>query len=158
MPRDAVRLDFFRVDRSGPTKRLLVVAGLLVAVGASAIGAHLMHRLESGVGHLISLGGGLTMLTGLVVGFGAMAMMLFENVYLQIRDEALVLHENGKETIIPWAEVEAVDVDGRYLVIARSDGEAVRWFAGEAAKDVWGRVDDARRKAAHGLLKTSGGV
>ena len=157
MSRAAVRLDFFRVDRSGPTKKLLVLAVVLVTVGASAIGAHLMHRLRSDVGHLISLGGGLTMLTGLVLAFGAMAMMLFENVYLQIKDEGVVLHENGKETMIPWGEIEGVEVDAHHLLIARSNAETVRWFAGQAAKDVRGRVEDARRKAAHGLLKTSRG-
>jgi hypothetical protein len=31
----------------------------------------------------------------------------------------------------------------------------VRWFAGKTAKDVSAKVDDARRKALHGLLKAS---
>lgn len=148
-------VDFFRVDRSRTTRRLLVVAGVLVAAGATSVGAHLMHRLPAQTGHVISLVGGLTMLSGLVLGFGTMAMMLFENVYLVIGEEALVLHENGEEITIQWGDLARVaSGEPGYLVFGRKGGEDVRWFVGSIADDVKGKIDDARRKAIHGLLKT----
>ena len=149
-------VDFFRVDRSGATKRLLVVAGALVAVGATSIGAHLVSRLPEDVGHVVSLAGGLVVISGLILGFGAMAMLLFENVYLLIREDGLLLHENGKETTIPWSELESASADraSGVIVFQRKDAERIRWFAGANAKDVHARIEDARRKALHGLFKS----
>jgi hypothetical protein len=148
-------VDFFRVDRARSTRRLLVVAVTMVTVGSSSIGAHLVTRIDEGLAHAISLGGGTMLLAGLVLGFGAMAMMLFENVYLVIQETGLLLHDNGKETKIPWGDLDSVTVDEGYVVLARKDADAVRWFAGKGAKDVSAKIGDARRKALHGLLKAS---
>lgn len=148
-------VDFFRVDRARSVKRLLAVAITLVLVGSTSIGAHLVSRFDEKLAHLISLVGGTMLLAGLVLGFGAMAMLLFENVYLVIQEAGLLMHDNGKETTIPWGELESVKVDDGYVVLERKEAEPIRWFAGKTAKDVSTKVDDARRKALHGLLKAS---
>lgn len=148
-------VDFFRVDRARSVKRLLAVAITLVLVGSTSIGAHLVSRFDQGLAHMISLGGGTMLLAGLVLGFGAMAMLLFENVYLVIQESGLLLHDNGKETKIPWSDLESVKVDEGFVVLGRKDSETVRWWAGKTAKDVSAKIDDARRKALHGLLKAS---
>ena len=147
-------VDFFRVDRSGTTTKLLVSGVVLVTTGASAIGAHLMHRLPESVSHVVSLAGGIAAVGGLVTAFGALAMMLFENVYMSVRDEGLLIHDNGKETAVPWEELEEVVVLAPEGVVElrRRDKEALRWFAGKSAKDVGARVEEARRKALHGLV------
>jgi hypothetical protein len=146
-------IDFFRVDRSGSTKRLLAIAGVLVAVGATTVGAHLVKRLE-GMNHLISLAGGVVMLAGLVLGFGTMAMMLFENVWLSIREAGVVVHDNGTETTIVWDELVRVSADRKgFVILERASGIPLRWHAGGAASDVARRIDDARRKAALGVLR-----
>jgi len=149
-------VDFFRVDRSGPTKRLLVVAGFFVTVGATAIGAHLVHRIGPDLGHLLSLAGGLTVIVGLILGFGAMAMLVFENVYVLIREDGVLCHENGKETTIAWGELEKVELDGStgFIVLHRAEEASVRWFAGQNARELHARIDDARRKALHGLFRS----
>lgn len=147
-------VDFFRVDRSGTTTKLLVSGVVLVAMGASAIGAHLMHRLPESVGHLVSLAGGIAAVGGLVTAFGALAMMLFENVYMSIRDDGLLVHDNGKETIVPWealVEVKVLEAEG-IVELRRRDQDPLRWYAGKSAKDVGARVVEARRKAVHGLM------
>jgi hypothetical protein len=147
-------VDFFRVDRSGWVKRLLALAVLLVAVGAFLIGGHLVSRLDESTSHLVSLAGGLIVAVGLITGFGAMAMILLENVYLLIGPDGLVCHDNGKETKIAWADLEAVTVDAPgFVILTRRDAEALRWFAGKGAANVSARVDEARRKALHGLLR-----
>jgi hypothetical protein len=147
-------VDFFRVDRSGKTTKLLVSGVVLVATGASAIGAHLMHRLPDSVSHLLSLAGGIAAVGGLVTAFGALAMMLFENVYMSIRDDGLLIHDNGKETTVPWDELEEVVVlETEGLVeLRRRHQDPLRWYAGAGAKDVGGRVGEAKRKAIHGLM------
>lgn len=131
-----------------------MIAGLLVAVGATSIGAHLVSRLSPDFAHLVSLAGGLTVIVGLILGFGAMAMLLFENVYLLIRQEGLLCHENGKEIAIAWSELERVSLEAKtgVLVFERSGRAPVKWFAGKPAKDIQTRVEEAKRKALHGLL------
>lgn len=146
-------VDFFRVDRSRTTRGRLTVSGVLIACGATTVGAHLVHRIPVSTGHTISLLGGLTMLAGLVLGFGTMAVLLFENVWLLIRDEGVLLHRNGEETAIAWDELAAVGEEDEHVVLRRASGQPVRWYAGRTAVDVAARVDDARRKAAHGLLR-----
>jgi hypothetical protein len=151
-------VDFFRVDRSGATRRLLVTGVLLVTAGATAVGAHLVHRLPDSVSRVVSLAGGVTVIGGLVLAFGSLAMMLFENVYMSIRDDGLLLHDNGKETVIAWDELTKVAVDAPHGLVElhrAGDKEVLRWHAGKAAKDVAGRIEEAKRKAAHGLLRTS---
>jgi hypothetical protein len=150
-------VDFFRVDRSGTTAKLLVSGVVLVTTGASAIGAHLMHRLPESVSHLVSLVGAIAAIGGLVTAFGALGMMIFENVYMTIREDGLLIHDNGKETTVPWDELEAVVVLAKQglVELRRGEKEALRWYAGSAAKDVGGRIEEAKRKAAHGLPPTA---
>ena len=144
-------VDFFRVDRSGATKRRLAFAGILVAVGATTIGAHLVTRLSSELAHVVSLVGGLVMVTGLLTGFGTMALMLFENVYLLVKQEGVLLHDNGKETLLRWDTIVTTSHRDGYVVMKRKDATDVRWYAGSAAGDVAKRLEDARMKAIHGL-------
>jgi hypothetical protein len=145
-------IDFFRVDRSGSTRRLLAIAGVLVALGATTAGAHLVRRLAD-LGRTIALLGGVTMLAGLVLGFGTMAMMLFENVWLSIRAEGLLVHENGRETILAWDDLTTIETDAGFVVLSRPAGDAVRWYAGREAEDVAARILEARRKASLGVLR-----
>ncbi len=149
-----VGVDFFRIDRGSAVRRLLFLAALLVAAGASSIGAHLMHGIQPRTGHLLSLGGGVLTLSGLILGFGAMAMLLFENVYLLITEAGIVLHENGKETKIEWPDLVAVRLgDQKGELVFERSGEPLRWFIGSSASEVVPRVKEAKRKALHGLFK-----
>jgi hypothetical protein len=131
----------------------LVVAGVLVTLGASTVGAHLMHRLGSS-GAVVSLAGGAVLLAGLVLGFGTMAQMLFEDVYLKIEEAGLLVHENGRETRIAWESLERVDGrgDDGLVVIQPAGTDPMRFFAGKTAGDVAAKIEEAKRKAAHGLL------
>jgi hypothetical protein len=145
-------VDFFRVDRSASTRRLLVTAGCLVTAGGSAVGAHLIHRLSQSTGHFVSLLGGVATIGGLVLGFGTMAMMLFENIYLTIETERVLVHENGTDVTIAWDDLAGIDVDRGAVVLRRAKGAPVRFHAGKGSKDLARRIEEAKRKAAHGLL------
>jgi hypothetical protein len=149
-------VDFFRIDRSGPTRRLLSIAGVLVTVGATAIGAHLVHRISPELGHVVSLAGGVTVVAGLILGFGAMAMLVFENVYLLLREDGVLCHDNGKETTIPWDDLERVVIEERegFVVFERTGGARIRWFAGKTARHLAAKIEEAKRKALLGLLRT----
>ena len=94
------------------------------------------------------------MAAGLVLTFGALAMMLFENVYLAIHHDHLLLHDNGTDTKIPWDELTSVGIDAKngYVELRRDAKDVLRWHAGKSAKNVAARIEEAKRKAAHGLL------
>lgn len=146
-------VDFFRIDRSGSTRRLLIAGVVLVTGGASAVGAHLVNRLPADVSHLVSLAGGLSMAAGLVLTFGALAMILFENVYLAIHDDHLLLHDNGRETKIPWDELAGAEAKKGFVELRREGQAVLRWPAGRTAANVAERIAEAKRKGAHGLLR-----
>jgi hypothetical protein len=147
-------VDFFRVDRSKPTRRFLTAGAILVAIGMGLTGAHLMRSLGDSTGHEISLVGGAFVLTGLVLAIGSMAGVLFENVYLSIEEKRLLVHDNGNETSIGWDELSAVDLDGRGMVILRAGAaREIRFYAGGASRQLAKCVEDARRKASLGILK-----
>ncbi len=141
-------IDFFRVDRSGSTTRLLVTAAAMVTVGGFAAGAHLVHKLSVSTGHLIALAGGVLVIAGLVMGFGTMAMMLFENVYLTIEKERVLLHVNGEDQPIAWDDLAGVHVEDKVVVLERTKGEPLRFIAGRASKDLARRIEEAKRKAS----------
>jgi Bacterial PH domain len=150
-------VDFFRVDRSASTTRLLIISAVLIALGACAVGAHSMHWLTPQQGRIVSVAGGVVMLAGLVTGFATLAMMLFEDLYLAIKDEGLLVHDNGREVAVPWDELAGVDFDAARGAIAlrRKDGEPLVFHAGGAAEDMARRITEARRKGAYGLPTTS---
>lgn len=147
-------VDFFRVDRSAATKRRLTVAGILVTLGATTAGAHLVTRLPSGFAHLVSLVGGIVMVSGLLTGFGTMALQLLENVYLLIKEEGVLLHDNGEDTLVPWDDITSISRRDGLVVMKRKDGTDVEWFAGKGAPDLAKRLEDARMKGLHGLLRS----
>lgn len=131
-----------------------MVAAFMVASGAMGVGAHLVRRVPVGLRPTVSIVGGVVMLAGLVIAFGSMALMLFEDVYLSIRVDGLLLHENGRETLLPWDDLTQVAVLPNGVLELRREGkDALRWFAGTSVDEVAARVQQARRKAAHGLLR-----
>src|SRR4051812_2785365 len=119
------------------------------------MGAPLVRRIPESVGHAVSLVGGVATLAGLVLGFGAMAMMLFEIVYLVIKEEGVLLHDNGKEQTIAWSDLDRADLEDNVVILRRKSADAVRWIAGKDAKMIREKIDDARRKALHGLFKST---
>ena len=140
-------VDFFRVDRSRPTRRVLAFGVTMVAMGGGMIGTHLMHRLSDRVGHWVTVGGGMMLLAGLVMGFGTLAAMLFENVYVSLEDKRVLLHENGREAEIAWDDVEsAVANEGIVVVKKKAADTELVFHAGRAATDIAAKIEEKRRK------------
>ena len=139
--------DFFRVDRSRPTLRVLLFGAALVTTGAGMIGSHLMHRVSDPVGHWVTVAGGMLLLCGLVTGFGTLAAMLFENVYVKLEDKHVLLHENGRESLIVWDDVTSAKAE-QGMVMVKGRGEATILFhAGRTAPDIAAKIEEKRRKA-----------
>ena len=145
-------VDFFRLDRGRPTRRLVGLASVLTGIGGAVVGAHLVQRRDSRAGAFVSLAGGLTLMTGLLVGFATLAKLVFEDIWIAIRQEGVVLHDDGRETTDAWEDLDGVTVEpSGHLVLAREGAEPVRWYAGRVARKIADRISEARRKAVHGL-------
>lgn len=142
-------VDFFRVDRARPRRRAPKVGVLMVSFGGILVSAHLMHQLSTPAGRLVSLAGGLMMLAGLVTGFGVLALMLFENVYVLVRDGGLLLHENGKDMPVQWDEIEDLVARNGTVTIVRRVGEPLRFYGGRAASAIAAKLEEARRKGVY---------
>jgi hypothetical protein len=149
--------EYFRVDRSGGTRRVLAFAASLITVGATAVGATFVRRLAEVTGHVIAFGGGLCVLAGLVLGFGSMAAVVMENAYLALTRRGLVLHTDADERRIAWDTLKTARADrGAGMVeLELDDGELVTWFAGPVCDDIAKRVSEAHRRALHRLPLTT---
>ena len=144
--------EFFRVDRVRATSRNLVFGASLVAVGASAIGSAVAHRVDPSAARAISGAGALLLLVGLFVGFGTMIATLLENAYLGMSDDGIVLHDGGVETLLAWESVVRIEHRRDAIVIAESSGREQLFYAGSTAKVVAERIELVRRRAALGLV------
>ncbi|MCA9586298.1 MAG: hypothetical protein KC657_13155 [Myxococcales bacterium] len=149
--------EYFRVDRSGGTRRVLAFAACLIAVGATAVGATFVRRVSEVLGQIIALGGGLCVLGGLVIGFGSMAAVVMENAYLALTRRGVVLHTDADERCITWDALKTAraDRDAGIVELELDDGELVAWFAGPVCDDIAKRVAEAHRRAIHRLPLTS---
>lgn len=138
--------DFFRVDRSRPTVRVLLFGAALVTTGAGMIGSHLMHRVADPIGHWVTVVGGMLLLGGLVTGFGTLAAMLFENVYVKLEEKHVLLHENGREETIGWGDVTSARAESGMVTVTGRSAE-IHFHAGRAAADIAAKIEEKRRKA-----------
>ena len=148
-------IEWHRLDRTRPVRRVLVLAAFLVTFGATFVGAAFMTRLDESTAHTVALGGACMMLMGLVLAVGSALVMVQEDSYLAVRKDAVVLHwSREREDTVAWAELAAIEVDAekRALVLTTRGGERHEWEAGARAKELADRLADARAKAAHGLL------
>lgn len=153
MTAPAPPVDLFRVDRSGPTRRALGFSAFLVTTGATAVGAAFVTRLPSVVGHVVSFGGGLAVLSGLVLGFGSMIAALSEDAYVALTDTGLVVHAEHRSREIAWDVLAGARAEASrgVVVFELEGGEEVTWFAGPPASQIVSRVLEARRRVLLGL-------
>ncbi len=147
--------EFFRVDRARATRRNLVLGASMVALGASAAGAAFVHRLDESSAQALSLGGGLLLFVGLLLGFGTMVATLLENAYLGMREDGIILHDDHGETLLAWDDVVRIEHRRDAVVIAEASGREQLFYAGSTAKAVADRIELVRKRAALGLCGAS---
>lgn len=116
-------VDFFRLDRGRPTRRLVGLASVLTGIGGAVVGAHLVHRLDSRAGAFVSLAGGLTLMTGLLSASPPSRSSSSRTSGSRYGRRA-VLHDDGRETTVAWEDLDGVTVEpSGHLVLAREGAE-----------------------------------
>lgn len=145
-------LEWFRVDQSRRTRWRLAVSAVLVASGASLAGAHLVHRLGTSTQLPLSLVGAALTLTGLVIGFGSMALLMFEDSYVGVCREGIVVHHNDHEERVAWSELHRCEALGEDLIVHRHADAPVSWRAGPAAQRIATELEQRKAKGLLGIL------
>ena len=142
----------YRVDVSGVSWPLLLVAGIFTAVGTCGVGtAFVSHGPLSGT-TILPLLGGAFMLAGPLMAIIGMRQLIFLDEYVAALEGGLLVLIDKRETYLDWDEVEHVDWDAGQgaLVVKRRAGEPMvisRSFSRGPAKDMAVRIEDVRRKA-----------
>ncbi|WP_394837654.1 hypothetical protein LVJ94_12165 [Pendulispora rubella] len=109
-------LEFYRVDQSGPTKRILIPALVLLTVGPPMV---LFSAAVRKFPHSTAIGvlGAALMIAGLVIGFFGIGMLMFDDRYLAVVEGGLLVHLGNEETFFAWDSLEAIRHEGAVLVV-----------------------------------------
>src|SRR5262245_40559326 len=127
-------IEYFRVDRSKKTRRLLVFGAILIATGTTGIATNFFRPLARDISGHVTFAGVVLLIFGLVMSFGSMALLVIENNFVAVRVSGVVLHRNEDEQVVPWDDIERFEADDTELVIHKKNADAVRWFMGGTAR------------------------
>jgi hypothetical protein len=105
----------------------------------------------------IALGGGASMLAGLLLGALMARPILTHDEYVVAMTRGVLMRLDRAESFVPWASIAAVrwDADERALVLAGEGAEdivIVRTFGRATGPEVAARFEDVRRKELFHLL------
>ncbi|WP_394848169.1 hypothetical protein LZC95_11970 [Pendulispora brunnea] len=152
-------LEFYRVDQSGPTKRILLPALALLTVGPPMV---LFSAAVRKFPHSTAIGvlGAALMIAGLVIGFLGIGMLMFDDRYLAVVEGGLLVHLGKEETFFAWDSLEAIRHEGALLVVVpRSLPEGTSTDAGSLrfplskskVAEIAARLEEWRRRDAWNL-------
>ncbi len=100
-------LEFYRVDQSKPTWRILVVAVSLLTVGPPMVlFSAALHKFHGSVA--IGVAGAALMIAGLVIGFAGIGLLMFDDRYIAVVEGGVLVHIGKEETFFPWDAIVAI--------------------------------------------------
>jgi hypothetical protein len=153
-------LEWFRVDRSRGTGRLLVFGAALVFVGASLVAwGVLPHHGADELRYLTLPGAGL-LVVGLIVAIGGMTVLLAHDEYLAVRADGVLVHRASGDVSLDWKDLVTITYDATEEALIFESRGAPAYVLGERYSGVTGvalaeHLDELRRKAALGPLDSA---
>ena len=150
-------LEFYRVDQSGPTKRILIPAVALLTVGPPMVlFSAALRKFPGSVA--IGVAGAALMIAGLVIGFFGIGMLMLDDRYLAVVEGGLLVHLGKEETFFAWDSLQAIRCEGEALVVVPREpsepGEsaALRFpFSKKSLPEIAARLEEWRRRDAWNL-------
>jgi hypothetical protein len=145
-------LEWFRVDRSRGTCRLLGTGTILVFVGATLVACGIFTHSTSSTLSILTLVGAGLLVFGLVTAFGGMTVLLAQDEYLAVRVDAVLARRTRGEVVLAWSDLTAIrfDESRRALVFeTTSDGAYVleERYSGVSPETLAPHLEELRRKA-----------
>jgi hypothetical protein len=144
-------LEFYRVDQSKPTKRILIPAVLLLTVGPPMILVSAALKKFPGSSAMGVVGAAL-MIAGLVVGFAGIAMLMLDDRYLAVVEGGVLIHLGKEESFFSWDSLEKIHAEEGDLVLTVREQDPFRFpFSPDRLAEIASRLEDWRRKASWNL-------
>jgi hypothetical protein len=156
--RPARIVDWYRVDSGPRMRRVLVTGSSLLTLGALVTAVSFLARQALDVRVAATAVGFVLVAWGALFTVAGMHRILREDAYLAIRTDGLVLQSSSGETHLAWDALDSArwDSAGSALVLERRQGDAIvvaRPFARIDGAALAGRIEQARRRAAMGMLR-----
>jgi hypothetical protein len=146
-------LEWFRVDRSRGTWRLLGTGTILVFVGATLVACGIFTHSTSATLRFLTLVGAAFLVFGLVTAFGGMTILLAQDEYLAVRVDAVLVRRTRGEVVLAWADLKGIRCDeanDALVFETTSDAAYVlkERYSGVTPKTLAPHLEELRRKAA----------
>lgn len=152
-------IEFYRLDLSANTRRILIPSATLVTIGFFPVcfaGAHMAMPWGIDVPRdLVGFVGGAIVLVGLVMGFGGMGRLLFREAFVGVTREGLHVRAEGRDEFVNWDELRAIRGEPSALELVLESDRIVALPSVSAPRGLAlrQRLDDLRRKAGLGILR-----
>ncbi|WP_394826851.1 hypothetical protein [Pendulispora albinea] len=115
-------LEFYRVDQSGPTKRILIPAIALLTVGPPMVIFSAAAKKFPSSGTVGAFGAAL-MIAGLVTGFLGIALLMLDDRYVAVVAGGILVHLDKEETFFPWEALQGIRCEGAILLLILREAE-----------------------------------
>ena len=150
-------LEYFRNDQRRDFGRVLARGATLVVIGCALVAWGILHRFTI-AGSVATAAGVLVVASGPLATILGLRALLFEESYLAVRRDGLVIARTGEPTLeVPWDDVAHIVAEAGGLAIER-EGQAppivvAMKFEGREPAALARHLEAQRRRAAHGLLR-----
>jgi hypothetical protein len=151
-PPNTELLEWFRVDRSAGTWRLLGTGTVLVFVGATLVACGIFTHSTSDTLRLLTLVGAALLVFGLVTAFGGMTVLLAQDEYLAVRVDAVLVRRTRGEVVLAWSELTGIrcgEAEDTLVFETTSEGAYVlkERYSGVSPSTLAPHLEELRRKA-----------
>ncbi|MBK6698205.1 MAG: hypothetical protein IPG50_39380 [Myxococcales bacterium] len=149
MERGRDYLEFYRLDVSRASRRVLIPATALVAFGSLFVCVAAARIPISAPRGTVGLVGAVTVLFGLVLGFGGMARLLAYDGFIGFTRDGVHVRDGRRDEFVAWGDIESVTARA---LVAKGGTVPLPSVSAPAGVDLTNRIDALRRRALHGLL------
>jgi hypothetical protein len=150
-------LDWYRADPWPRMRRILVLGPALLSLGGLVVAVSFATRQPQTTRSIAAVVGLALVASGAGLTLAGMFWILRDDAYVAIRTDGLAFRLPPSETLVPWADLARARWDEAQvaLVLECTGGEVLvvpRRFAGIAGPELAAKVEQARRRAALGML------
>lgn len=152
-------IEFYRLDLSSNTRRILIPSATLVTIGFFPVcfaGAHMAMPWGLDVPRdLVGFVGGAIVLVGLVTGFGGMGRLLFREAFVGVTRDGIHVRAERRDEFVRWEDLRAIrgEPGALELVLEGDRIVALPHVSAPRGLALRQRLDDLRRKAGLGILR-----